>query len=596
MPSRLLLMVCCLALLPVPACGGSRVPASASAGGEAAPETEAPVVRNLILMIGDGMGPQQVGLLEAYAHLAPNSIYEGRPTAMSRLANAGRMGMSRTDPGDGLVVDSACSATMLAAGVHAPSEGIGVDTDGYPLDTILTAAARSGRATGLVTDSRLTHATPAGFAAHVAHRNMEAEIAEHYLAWEVDVLLSGGLQYFLPASINDDPEAGLALTGGVFQATSRRADERDLIAEAQEAGYSVVYERGAMQAHSAGRLLGLFADRSMVDAIRDRHERDDPERTYPTLREMTEVSLAVLDQQPEGFFLMVEGGQIDWAAHDNDAGRLLHEMIRFDEAIEAVLEWAEGRDDTVVVVTADHETGGFGFSYSGFDIPGPQERPGPAFVDQPYHPAFNFGPLDVLDGLYAQQTTFRAILSAVQAAAPEDRVDVLLEQVNTYTSFPITRTQAERILETVPNRLRVEGHYYLSGEEMPRVEAYDAYYPYFMDGHMTLLARAQADRTHAVWNTGTHTHTPVPVLAWGPAPAIEAFGGMMHHVDLGQRFFDVLGLTPVRLPESAPFHRRGEDSEGLETHEDAARAVGSTGAAGSTGGEGALHEHRQCGR
>ena len=140
-----------------------------SAAVTAAPETTK--VKNLILMIGDGMGPQQVGLLEEYAQRAPLSIYndKGNKTALSIFADAGNMGLSLNAPygsNGSLVVDSACSATQLATGVAAGSEMIGLDNQGNIVETILERAKAQGKATGLVSDTRITHATPAAFAAH----------------------------------------------------------------------------------------------------------------------------------------------------------------------------------------------------------------------------------------------------------------------------------------------------------------------------------------------------------------------------------------------------------------------------------------------
>ena len=139
-------------------------------------------VKNLILMIGDGMGPQQVGLLEMYAREAPNSPYQGSDTAMSKFAKTGLMGMSMTNPHDAIVVDSACSATQLAIGHRARSETVGLDGDGNPQETLLEKAKRLGKATGLISDTRMTHATPAAFASHQPHRSLENEIAAEMLS------------------------------------------------------------------------------------------------------------------------------------------------------------------------------------------------------------------------------------------------------------------------------------------------------------------------------------------------------------------------------------------------------------------------------
>ena len=161
-------------------------------------------VKNVILMIGDGMGVQQVGLLEDYARRAPNSIYNSanNQTALSKFSKNGLMGLSMTSPHGGLVVDSACSATQLATGMPAGSEMIGLDNNGNIVKTILERAKAAGKATGLVSDTRITHATPASFAAHQPHRSLENDIAAQMIASEsVDVLFSGGARNFLPSDI-----------------------------------------------------------------------------------------------------------------------------------------------------------------------------------------------------------------------------------------------------------------------------------------------------------------------------------------------------------------------------------------------------------
>ena len=155
-------------------------------------------IKNIILMIGDGMGPQQVGLLEEYATRAPNSIYQGDNSATAKLANLGVTGLSLHGPADKLVVDSACSATQLATGIAAGSEMIGLNRAGYKVPTILEKAKGLGKSTGLVSDTRLTHATPAAFASHLIHRSMENEIAEQMIqSGVVDVMLSGGLRHLI---------------------------------------------------------------------------------------------------------------------------------------------------------------------------------------------------------------------------------------------------------------------------------------------------------------------------------------------------------------------------------------------------------------
>lgn len=156
--------------------------------------TEAPAraPRNVILFIGDGMGPQQIGLFELWAREASTSKYPDRVTHYRALANRGWMGLSLHSPAGALVVDSACSATQLATGQAAPSEVLGLNARGDRAMTVLEAAHAAGKATGLVSDTRITHATPGAFVAHVPHRSMETIIAEQVVASGADVMLSGG--------------------------------------------------------------------------------------------------------------------------------------------------------------------------------------------------------------------------------------------------------------------------------------------------------------------------------------------------------------------------------------------------------------------
>ncbi|MFC6670472.1 alkaline phosphatase [Marinobacterium aestuariivivens] len=501
-------------------------------------------VKNVILMIGDGMGPQQVGLLESYARLAPHSIYQGRDTAIHQLATEGMAGISMTYPHDALVVDSACSATQLALGRAAVSEVIGVDNQGYPQETVLEKAKRLGKATGLVSDTRLTHATPAAFAAHQPHRSLENEIAVQMLETGPDVMLSGGLRHWIPKEINDKGEVYRqlqALTGEGLTLKSKRKDSRDLLAEAQAQGYQLAFNRDQLAAVDGGKVLGLFAYSGMMDGIRYSHSRDDEARREPTLTEMTAEALKVLSQDEDGFFLMVEGGQIDWAGHNNDVGTMLHEMVKFDEAIGYVHDWVQGRDDTLVIVTADHETGSFGFSYSAAGLPKGKALPGPAFASQDYQPNFNFGATSLLDAIYAQQKSFPDMMSEY-AGLPEDERNAasLARVISADNAFPVTEQQAERILETTENPYLTPDHDYLAAARLPKVRDFQAFYVYGDEIQHNLIGRELAEAQNVVWGTGTHTHTPVNVIAWGPDAAIRPLSGLIHHADLGHHLQAVL--------------------------------------------------------
>jgi Alkaline phosphatase len=332
-------------------------------------------VKNVILIIGDGMGPQQVGLLLSYARQAPHAVIRDRQTALDRMMEQGRLGIAMTYSADTLVTDSAASATQLATGLPAGSEMLGLDQDGNRQENLIEKARRLGKATGLVSDTRMTHATPAAFAAHQTHRSQENDIAEDLLAAQPDVMLSGGLSYWIPRQA----KRPFPYLIGAPQVKSKRTDNKDLLQTARRQGYTLAFNKAQLQ-QARGKTLGLFAGSGMPDGIVETRLRSDAGREVPTLREMAVKALDLLDDHERGFFLMIEAGQIDWASHRNDTGLLLHEMLRFNDMLNAVLDWAANRQDTLIIVTADHETGGFGFSYSAENLPPP---PSPIVCSRP---------------------------------------------------------------------------------------------------------------------------------------------------------------------------------------------------------------------
>ncbi len=510
----------------------------------AAPVCQAEV-KNLILMIGDGMGPQQVGLLELYAREAPNSIYKGESSAISKFAEEGLVGMSLVHPDDSIVVDSACSATQLAIGQFAPSEVIGLDAKGNPAETLLEKAKRLGKATGLVSDTRITHATPASFAAHQPHRSLENDIAEEMLDTSVDVMLSGGIRHWLPKEVNDKGQVYkdfVKMTDGAVKIKSKRKDSKDLIADARNAGYQLAFTKDQLAStNKDGKLLGLFSYSGMYNGIRYTATKDDPKRTQPTLKEMTMKALDVLSQDKDGFFLMIEGGQIDWAGHNNDAGTMLHDLLKFDEAIQYVYDWVQNRKDTMVVITADHETGSFGFSYSAANLPEAKKLPGSGFVKRDYKPNFNFGDKTLLDRLYAQSMSFDDMTAKFYDLDESMQTPEAFRNImNDHTEFPITFKQAKAILTDTPNPYKTPGHSYLAADTLPAVNDFQSFYVYGEEIRWDLMGRALAEQQNIVWGTGTHTSTPVGVFAWGPMEDIKPFSQITHHSQVGQHMMDTI--------------------------------------------------------
>jgi alkaline phosphatase len=518
-----------------PAAGQNGRPASTGRAG----------VRNIILMIGDGMGPQQVNFLALYARYARGSTAPNRTAAIEEVINGGFVGVVRTEPLGALVVDSAAASTQLATGEVAGSEMIGLNHRGERVETIVEAAHRIGKSAGLVTNTRITHATPAGFAAHQTNRHLENEIAEDFLINRVDVLLGGGLRNWVPAAVNDPRSASYAalmqLTGGAFPATSRRTDNRNLLLEAR-GQYALAFDRQRLAEATTMPLLGLFADSELCDALMERAALpNDAARREPTSIEMASKALDLLSADEDGFFLMIEGGQIDWAGHNNDAGVLLHELLRFDATVRAVFEWVKQRDDTLLLITADHETGGFGFSYSGRPLPAPRTIEGEAFRGAPFAPNFNYAPPELLDQIHAQSKSYYMMMLEFDAL-PKDlqTPERLVEIVNSGLAFKIDQEDAVAVLARAPNLNYAEGHPYLASPTVPRIQDFEAFYVYGENLRMNQLGRRLSTQQHVTWSAGTHTSTPVLIGAYGPPEAARRFTGMLHATDVGKRMIELI--------------------------------------------------------
>jgi alkaline phosphatase len=507
------------------------------------PDTTQPTgtIKNVIMMIGDGMGPQQVGLLEDYVKRAPSNPYNGKNSAISSFATQGNMALSMNGPHGSLVVDSACSASQLATGVASGSEMLGLDKDGNKVETILEKAKAMGKATGLVSDTRLTHATPAAFASHQRHRSLENDIAEEMLKdVQVDVMLSGGLRHWIPQG-SDETSTELVnlINEPTVQIKSKRSDDTNLLVDAQNLGYSLAFNKTQLANADDDKLLGLFAYSGLDNGITYSQNKGTDAQVQPSLKEMTQKALDVLSKDDDGFFLMIEGGQIDWAGHNNDTATMLHELLKFDEAVQAVYDWVKDRNDTLVLITADHETGSFGFSYSRTNLPTAQQLSGEAFQGHDYHPNFNFGSLENLDKIHGQTQSFSDFYYS-EMADKDLTATELMNKFNAISEFHITVEQAAQVLEMETNVSKTEAdekyghHTYLSDADFPKVDDFEEFYVYGEEIQMDLLGRKVAAGQNTVWGTGTHTSVPVPVIAWGPAEAIAPYKGLMHHVNVGE--------------------------------------------------------------
>lgn len=281
-------------------------------------DTEVKKAKNIILLIGDGMGASQI-----YAAMTVSE----KPLNIEQFKVSG---FSKTYSANDYITDSGAGGTAIATGQKTYNKAIGVDIDTIPCKSILEYAEENNKATGLVATSQVTHATPASFIAHQKQRYMYEAIAEDFFKTDIDVFIGGGLDHF-----------------------AKRKDSVDMTENLLNKGYQVVYSIEEFDKIKEGKLAGLLYDNAPPRYSEGRGEM---------LVNSTSKAIELLSQNDNGFFLMVEGSQIDWGAHDNNTEFVVEEMIDFDNAVGVALEFAKHHGNTLVIVTADHETGGMGLN------------------------------------------------------------------------------------------------------------------------------------------------------------------------------------------------------------------------------------------
>ncbi|NKE34653.1 alkaline phosphatase [Natronococcus sp. JC468] len=388
-------------------------------------------IENVIVLIGDGMG---------FDPIEVTSVVHGDLSLQSMTG----VGYTRTNSRSGEVTDSAAAGTALATGHKAYNGQISVrgdedDDDPTALLTQLELAQSCGKATGLVSTTRITHATPAAFASHVPDRDMEEAIAEQYVDSDVDVLMGGG----------------------------RREFSDDVLERMREAGYEVLLDADDLQNAGEDRLLGLFAD-SHVPYTLDR------DGSVPSLPEMTAAAVDRLeDDGDDGFFLMVEGGRIDHAEHGNDVQSTVAETREFDAVVDWALEYVADRDDTLVVVASDHETGGLATG-SGYG-----------------------SPIDA-EAIRNAEASNEAVAEAVEGD--------------------------ESISGAIEGRVDVD----LTDDDIDRIDdATEADDPYALSN---AIGAVVSDHLGVSWASDVHTGPAQTVMAAGPD--VDPFNGWIHHTDL----------------------------------------------------------------
>lgn len=422
--------------------------------------------QNLIVMIADGFGPSTAVLGREVG---------GEPLALDSLLR----GAVKTSSASRRITDSAAGAVAYSAGINTTNRYIGVDTLGNPVGTLLEGAEAKGMATGVISTSRITDATPAAFYAHSVSRYAENRIAAQLLTRGIEVILGGGQQHFAPKG-----------SGG------EREDGRNLIAEAEAMGYTVATTPEALAAASFP-VLGLFAP-DMMDMEIDRGAAE------PSLVAMTQRALDLLGGAPEGFVLVIETEGTDEAGHYNDPAALAREVLSYDAAVALALDFARRDSSTLVVSLADHETGGLSVGRAtGYETRLPYLRRVKASARRMIELLEEGMPIEDVLRDYA----------GIESLTED-------EQERLYTAWlgnrPDTRARAAWVrgqMRATPGR----------GQLTART-----------------LADLMSRRAHVGWTTRGHTAVDVGLYAWGPGA--ERFGGVMENVAVGRALADLLGL------------------------------------------------------
>jgi alkaline phosphatase len=408
-------------------------------------------IKNIIFLIGDGMG---VSFTSGYRYFKDNpATLELESTEFGPYL----VGQQTTFPNDPRynVTDSAASATAMATGVKTYNGAIGIGNDHSKLKSVLEAAKEKGKGTGLVATAQITHGTPAAFGAHVTQRKNMSAIADDYFQdrvignHKIDVLLGGGADWFI------------------------RSD-RNLVEEFVKDGYSYVTNLNEMKKDHSTQVLGLFAKGGLPKMI-------DRPNYVPSLADMTASAIDRLNKFDNGFFLMVEGSQIDWAAHDNDIVGVMSEMEDFEKAFKAAIDFAKKDGHTLVIATADHSTGGYTI------------------------------------GAQGQYNWFSSVVKAVKRTPDYIAMKIakgakVKDTLTKYIDFPLTKKEMNSV-QTAARTHKIRN----------------------IDNAIEEIINT---RSFTGWTTKGHTGEDVNVYAFGPGS--ERFKGQIDNTDHAKIIFDIL--------------------------------------------------------
>jgi len=447
-------------------------------------------VKYVFLLIGDGMALPQRNAAEIY--LSAVTAKDAKPGIVKLTMNTLPVqGMQTTYAANSLITDSAAAGTALATGNKTNNGVIAMDAEGKTkFKTMAEAAHEKGYKVGIVTSVSIDHATPASFYAHAAGRASYYDIAAQ--------IMTSGFEYF----------GG----GAVLEPTGKNKDRPSFYDEAAKAGYTIAKDRAGFDALKPG--VKIYAENPVRQDDNAFPYAIDGDKAAITLAEFTKKGIDLLKDGK--FFMMVEGGKIDWACHANDAVASIGDTVAFDEAVKVAYDfYKQHPEETLVVATADHETGGMtlGFAATKYD-----------------------NAIPVLGGQTMSYIAFGKALEEIKKAKPdakfEDAAPLLkaaygieIEKLAGYELESLKAAFAETMIPKAQRDAKDQGKYML----------YGGYEPLAMAANHVVSGKAGLG-----WTTYSHTGTPVPVSAVG-AGANE-FAGYYDNTDLSKRLFKLMGL------------------------------------------------------
>lgn len=433
--------------------------------------------------IGDGMASSQRQVSEYYL-----KEKTGNPEAKLVMNDMPIAGITTTHSANSIITDSAASATALASGVKTNSGAIGVDTQGVPVKTLLERAAEKGMKTGVITTTRLTHATPASFVAKNESRNNEADIAVDMANAPVNFYAGGGYSYFI----------------GSGEQGSKRTDDRNLVSELKGKGFTTFIGKDSVNAFNSFQPGGGSKVFASFTASHLPYEID-RQRTMdtPSLSEITYKGIKALSQSDKGFFMMVEGGRIDMASHAQDVTGTVLDTLEFDSAIAKAMDFYKKHpDDTLIVVVGDHETGGLGIGFGKNYFISPEKIPNARMSIE-----------DSLQNVYTgdRKAFYREI---AQSFAMGDLTEAERRQIETAMDVADKKNRSDKDV----------------------IAVYGGYDPVAVT-----VAQIQSRRAGVYWTSYAHTANQVPLSAIGKGS--EQLAGFKDNVQVAQAIADIMKVN-----------------------------------------------------